>query len=51
MMDHRYSKIISDYYVFIKRFSNEGFIILLLYVDDMLIINHDAKRIKSLKKK
>ena len=51
MMDHRYSKIISDHYVFIKRFSNEGFIILLLYVDDMLIINHDAKKIKSLKKK
>ncbi|KAI4346140.1 hypothetical protein L6164_013215 [Bauhinia variegata] len=33
-----------------KKFSNGEFIILLLYVDDMLIIGHDTKEIGDLKK-
>ncbi|KAI4347747.1 hypothetical protein L6164_008530 [Bauhinia variegata] len=33
-----------------KKFSNGEFIILLLYVDDMLIIGHDTKKIGDLKK-
>jgi ATP-binding cassette subfamily B (MDR/TAP) protein 1 len=32
-----------------KRFSYENFIILLFYVDDILIVGHDAKRIQILK--
>jgi len=39
----------SDHYVFMKRFSYENFIILLFYVDDILIVGHDAKRIQILK--
>ena len=50
-MDRRYNKIISDYYTFVKRFSDEDFIIILFNMDDMLIIGHDARKIESLKKK
>ena len=39
----------SDHYVFMKRFPYENFIILLIYVDDILIVGHDAKRIQILK--
>jgi len=39
----------SDHYVFMKRFPYENFIILLFYVDDILIVGHDAKRIQILK--
>ena len=49
MVDHGYSRTTSDHYVFMKKFSDDDFIILLLYVDDMLIVGHDAKRIQSLK--
>ena len=48
-VDHEYNETTSDHYVFLKRFSDDDFIILLLYVDDMLIVGHDAKRIWSLK--
>jgi hypothetical protein len=36
--------------VFIKRFSGDDFIILLLYVDDMLIVGKNVSRIAELKK-
>ena len=49
MMDRGYNKIIFDHYVFIKKLSDEDFIALLFYVDDMLIISHDTKKIESLK--
>lgn len=39
-----------DHYVFIQKFSNDDFIILLLYVDDMLIVGRNASRIDRLKK-
>lgn len=39
-----------DYCVFMKKFSNDDFIILLFYVDDMLIISHDTTKIEKLKK-
>jgi len=38
MVDHGYSKTSSDHCVFMKKFPDEKFIILLLYVDDMLIV-------------
>ncbi|KAI4323953.1 hypothetical protein L6164_023534 [Bauhinia variegata] len=50
MVDHGYTKTSSDHCVFMKKFFNGEFIILLLYVDDMLIIGHDTKKIGDLKK-
>lgn len=35
--------------VFIKRYASADFGILLLYVDDMLIVGHDKKKIAALK--
>ena len=49
MIDHDYSRTTSDHCVFFKKFSDGGFIILLLYVDDMLIVGHDASKIDKLK--
>jgi ATP-binding cassette subfamily B (MDR/TAP) protein 1 len=49
MVDHGYARTTSDHCVFMKRFPNGNFIILLLYVDDMLIVGHDAKKIQILK--
>ena len=46
MINHGYSRTTPDHCVFTKRFSDDDFIILLLYVDDMLIIGHDARKIK-----
>ncbi|KAJ0804413.1 putative RNA-directed DNA polymerase [Helianthus annuus] len=45
-----YRKTISDHCVFFQRFGDDDFIILLLYVDDMLIIGKNAERIVQLKK-
>ncbi|KAJ6995884.1 hypothetical protein NC653_012686 [Populus alba x Populus x berolinensis] len=49
MVDHGYDMTTSDHCVFMKRFPDGNFIILLLYVDDMLIVGHDAKKIQILK--
>jgi len=49
MVDHGYDMTTSDHCVFMKRFPDGNFIILLLYVDDMLIVGHDAKKIQMLK--
>ena len=49
MVNHEYKMTTSNHFVFVKRFSDGDFIILLLYVDDMLIIGHDANTIKKLK--
>ncbi|XP_059291841.1 F-box/LRR-repeat protein At5g63520-like [Lycium ferocissimum] len=46
-----YKKTSSDHCVFVQRFSHDDdFIILLLYVDDMLIVGKNASRIGELKK-
>ena len=50
MMSHGYNKTSSDHCVFTRKFSNDDFIILLLYVDDMLIIGHDSSKIDRLKR-
>ena len=50
MANHGYMKTNSDHCVFVQKFSNDNFIILLLYVDDMLIIGRDITKIKDLKK-
>ena len=50
MVEHEYDISTSDYYVFVKKFSDGEFIILLLYVDDMLIVGRDTSKIDKLKK-
>ena len=39
-----------DHCVFIQKFSDNDFIILLLYVDDMLIVGKNTSKIDELKK-
>jgi hypothetical protein len=50
MVDHGHARITSDHSVFVKKFSIEEFIILLLYVDDMLIVCRDISKTDRLKK-
>lgn len=50
MMSHGYSRTDADHCVYVKTFPGGKFIILLLYVDDMLIVGQDAKMIGDLKK-
>ena len=50
MCEQGYKKTTSDHCVFIRNFSNNDFIILLLYVDDMLIVGKDVSKIDRLKK-
>ncbi|KAI4357436.1 hypothetical protein L6164_001384 [Bauhinia variegata] len=50
MIQQGYKKTISDHCAFVRKFSNNYFIILMLYVDDMLIVGHDSSRINLLKK-
>lgn len=50
MTEHGYKKTSSDNCVFVQNFSNDDFIILLLYIDDMLIVGRNASRIELLKK-
>jgi transposase InsO family protein len=50
MIEQGYQRTTSDHCVFMKKFSDEDFIILLLYVDDMLIVGHDTSKINNLKK-
>jgi hypothetical protein len=49
MVDHGYDRTTSDHCVFVKKFSDGEFIILLLYVDDMLIVGRDTSKIDKLK--
>ena len=50
MVEHGYDRSVSNYCVFVKKFFNGEFIILLLYVDDMLIVGRDTSKIDKLKK-
>ena len=50
MCEQGYRKTTSDHCVFVIKFSNDDFIILLLYVDDMLIVGKNVSRIDRLKK-
>ena len=50
-MSHEYNRTTYDHCVFTIKFSDDDFIILLLYVDDMLIIGHDSSKIDRLKRK
>ena len=50
MCEQGYKKTTYDHCVFIKSFFDDDFIILLLYVDDMLIVGKDVSKINRLKK-
>jgi ATP-binding cassette subfamily B (MDR/TAP) protein 1 len=50
MGEQGYKRCSLDHCVFIKRFSGDDYIILLLYVDDILIIGKNISRIARLKK-
>lgn len=43
MLEHGFHRLEADHCVYIKRYDQGKYIILLLYVDDMFIIGHDQK--------
>jgi hypothetical protein len=49
MLDHGFKRLNEDHCVYIKRDKNDNFIVLLLYVDDMLIVGKDKLMINRLK--
>ena len=49
MMSQEYKRTFVDPCVYVRRFPDDIFIILLLYVDDMLIMGQDADMIQKLK--
>jgi hypothetical protein len=51
MTKQGYSRCHSDHYVYFKKLENGSFIILLLYVDDMLVAGSNMQDINVLKKK
>ena len=50
MVGHGYTRIDANHCVYVRIFLGDKFIILLLYVDDMLIVGQDMKMIGDLKK-
>ena len=50
MVGHGYTRTNADHCVYVRKFPNGKFVILLLYVDDMLIVRQDAGVIGNLKK-
>ena len=50
MLEHGFHKTQADHCVFVKRYDEGGFLILLLYVDDMLVVGQNSKKTVSLKK-
>ena len=49
MMRQEYKRTFTDPCVYVRRFHDDKFIILLLYVDDMLVVSQDADMIQKLK--
>ena len=49
-MSQEYKRTFSNPCVYFRRFLDDKFIIILLYVDDMLILGQDADMIQKLKK-
>ncbi|KAL4582349.1 hypothetical protein LXL04_006896 [Taraxacum kok-saghyz] len=50
MTSHEYKRTDADHCVYLKKFPDGKFVIILLYVDDMLIVGQDATMIDNLKK-
>ena len=51
MTEHGYDRCHSDHFVYFKRLDNGRYIILLLYVDDMLVAGSNMQDINVLKRK
>ena len=51
MVSHEYKRTDADHCVYFRKFTDSNFIILLLYVDDMLIAGNDSKLIGKLKER
>jgi hypothetical protein len=51
MIEYNYSRCRSDHCVYFKRLQNGSYIMLLLYVDDMLVAGSNMKDINVLKNK
>ena len=49
MQEHGYNRCHSDYCVYFKRLDDNNYIILCLYVDDMLVAGSNMDHIKGLK--
>ena len=49
MHEHGYSRCHSDHCVYFKRLDDDSYIILCLYVDDMLVVGSNIDHIKGLK--
>ena len=49
MIEHGYSRCHSNHYVYFKRLDDGIYIILLLYVDDMLVAGSNMQEINVLK--
>ena len=50
MTENGYHKMQADHCAFVKKFDSRDFLILLLYVDDMLIVRQNHMEIQALKK-
>ena len=50
MGEQGYQKTTSDNCIFVQKFFDDDFVILLLYVDDILIVGRNVSRIDKLKK-
>ena len=50
MVEHGFNKTHADHYVFVKKYEGGDFLILLLYVDDILIVGYNLKKIGSLRR-
>ena len=49
MMSREYKRTFAYHCVYVRRFPDDNFIILLLYVDEMLIVGQNANMIQKLK--
>eukprot|EP00253_Pinus_taeda_P004954 PITA_04954 len=50
MLEHGFQRLEAHHCVYVKRYDQGKYIILLLYVDEMLIVGHDKNKINRLKK-
>ena len=50
MLDHGFHQTQANHCFFVKKYDGEDFLILMLYVEDMLIVRQNLKKISSLKK-
>ena len=51
MVYQNYARSALDHCAYVNKFDSDDFIIMLIYVDDMLIVGRDKSKIENLKKK